>query len=322
MSKKISIIVPVYNTFDYLEKCIFSICNQSYKDLEIIIVDDGSKDLSPKLCDQLAKKDNRIKVIHKANGGLSDARNIGIRNATGKYLSFIDSDDYIENGMYEYLINNMEKYDCDIGICGWYLVRNEIRNNCSFISKERVLSKEECIDALLCKNSFDNFMCNKIFKRDLFNNIEFPVGKKMEDLATLYKLIHRSYKIYTNSKPFYNYVLRDGSITSNLFNQIDVLSFQPYIDRKNFLLENYPNLKNRILSNYFTACRMNLIIAYNSKNRNEEFEKDREKDLKLYRKYVLFDNSLSIRNKISFILSSLNPKLFFKVRFRKNGSML
>jgi len=317
VNSKISVIVPVYNTCEYLEKCIDSICKQTYSNLEIIIVDDGSTDNSADLCDLLEKRDDRIKVFHKKNGGLSDARNYGIEHSTGEYLSFIDSDDYIEKDMYKYMLSNIIKYNCEIAICGWYLVKNNEINNCKFVSNGEVLDREQCMDRLLCNNSFDNFMCNKIFKKSLFNNVVFPVGKKMEDLATLYKLIDKSNKIYIDSKPFYYYVLRDSSITSNLFYQIDVDSFKPYIDRKDFLLVKYPNLKKRILSNFFTACRMNLIIAYKSPNRYFNFEREMEKNLFLYKKYIIFDSSLSIRNKISFLISAYNPKLFFKIRFRK-----
>lgn len=317
MNEKISVIVPVYNTHKYLKRCVESICIQSYKNLEIILVDDGSTDGSSDLCDSLAKKDNRIKVIHKKNSGLSDTRNVGIKNSSGSILSFIDSDDYIENNMYKHMLEKMTSNECEIAICGWYVVKNGNRVKSNFKSEPKILTREEGIDKLLCNNSFDNFMCNKIFSKELFNDIAFPVGKKMEDLATLYKLINKSNKIYLDGIPYYNYFIREDSITNNLVHQIDTESFKFYIDRKDNLLKKYPSLKNRILSNYFTACRHNLFIAYESPNRNYSFESERERDLKKYKKYIWKDNSLSLRNKLSFYLSALNPKLFYKIRFRK-----
>ena len=117
MSKKISIIVPIYNVEQYLDKCVESLVNQTYKNLEIILVDDGTKDKSGEMADLWSIKDDRIKVIHKKNGGLSDARNAGIKIATGEYITFMDSDDYINYRMYEILMNNLEKYNADISVC-------------------------------------------------------------------------------------------------------------------------------------------------------------------------------------------------------------
>ena len=120
MDEKISVIVPVYNVEQYLERCVDSIINQTYKNLEIILVNDGSTDNSGQLCDKLAKKDNRIRVIHKENGGLSDARNVGIDEAKSDLIGFIDSDDYIDEDMYELLINNMKNANADLSMCGHY----------------------------------------------------------------------------------------------------------------------------------------------------------------------------------------------------------
>lgn len=317
MNDLISVIVPVFNTKEYLEKCIDSILNQTYKNIEIILVDDGSSDGSDKVCDSYCKKDQRVKAIHKKNGGLSDARNVGINEARGTYISFIDSDDYIENNMYEYLLSNMTSNNTDIGICGWYLVNGKEVKKSKFVREDAILDREQCIDELLSNNSFDNFMCNKIFKKSLFENIEFPVGRKLEDLATLYKVIDNANKIFVSSKPFYYYVMRDDSITSTLNKKIDVNVFNEYIIRKDNLLKEYPKLKKKILSNYFTACRMNLINSINSSERNIDFEKLRIKDMRGNVIYIWTDKSLSFRNKISFSLSTICPYLFFKIRFRR-----
>lgn len=117
MNPLISVIVPIYNVEKYLVRCVDSIVNQTYKNLEIILVDDGSPDRCPQMCDDYAEKDSRIKVVHKKNGGLSDARNAGMAVATGEYISFIDSDDWIETSMFELLLNNIFQYDCEIS-CG------------------------------------------------------------------------------------------------------------------------------------------------------------------------------------------------------------
>ena len=126
MDEKISVIVPVYNVEQYLERCVDSIINQTYKNLEIILVNDGSTDNSGQLCDELAKKDDRIRVIHKKNGGLSDARNVGIDEAESELIGFIDSDDYIDEDMYELLINNMKNANADLSMCGHFDVYNNV----------------------------------------------------------------------------------------------------------------------------------------------------------------------------------------------------
>lgn len=317
MEELVSVIVPVYNAEVYLRKCIESIINQTYEKLEVILVDDGSTDNSGKICDEYSLKDNRIRVIHKSNKGLSDTRNKGIEIAQGEYLSFVDSDDYIDRDMIRYIVENMEQNKCDIGICGWFLEREKDISICKFECSKMIINSEKCIEYLLSNNSFDNFMCNKIFKKKLFKNIRFPVGKKLEDLSVLYKIISEAESIYIESKPLYYYVLHDNSITSNLYNQIDESVFDEYIIRKDNLLKMYPNLKDKILSNYFTACRSNLIISIKSNKRDAGFEKERIKDMKENWKYIWKDKSIKLRSKISFTLSTINPYLFFKLRFRE-----
>ena len=172
MKDLISIIVPIYKVEKHLKKCIKSIVEQSYTNLEIILVDDGSPDNCGKICDEYAKKDCRIKVIHKKNGGLSDARNCGIDKSSGKYLMFVDSDDYIDKNICEKLINASKEYDCDIVMCNIY----RVVNNKIYIEKEiSALSKNEVLDGItVMKEFFKNFSIdlyvswNKLYKRELF----------------------------------------------------------------------------------------------------------------------------------------------------------
>lgn len=310
----ISIIVPVYNTSKYLEKCIDSLINQTYKNIEIIAVNDGSKDNSLEILNELAKKDSRIKVYDKPNGGLSSARNFGISKASGKYIGFIDSDDYVSIDMFKVLFDMIEENDSDISICGWYLVEGENVRKCAFNQERVLLSDDEAISMLLNHVSFDNFACNKLFKKELFDDIKFPEGKLLEDLLTIYKLINKSNKIVVDSIPLYYYVLRENSITSNLYNQVDEEAFKVFNSRKEDLIKMYPNLHKKILSNYFTACKSYFIISLHSKNRNLSFEKDRIKDMRKNIKYVWCDKSIPLRVKLSSMLISIFPYLYFKVR--------
>lgn len=215
-NKLLSVIIPVYNVEKYLNKCIESIVNQKYENLEIILVDDGSTDNSGKICDQWAKNDERIKVYHKENGGLSDARNYGIERSNGIYLGFVDADDYIDKNMYLNLINGCEKYKKDIGCC------NKIRvykNNFKYenkIKKNKTVKNNEALLLLLLLS--DPSSCNKIYKKELFKKIKFPKGKLYEDIATIPYIIDISNGMYLDKINGYYYIQRKNSIIHNKFN--------------------------------------------------------------------------------------------------------
>lgn len=197
MEELISVIVPIYNVEKYLNKCIESIINQSYSNLEIILVDDGSKDSSGIMCDSYILKDKRIKVIHKENGGLSDARNVGLDKAKGEYIVFIDSDDWIDEKMIEILYNIIKKNNSDISICDYFLAYNEEIQT----QKEDIeiinLSNIEALKTIYDK---DLGVCmivawNKLYKRNLFkDDIRYPYGKIHEDEFTTYKLLYKAKK--------------------------------------------------------------------------------------------------------------------------------
>ena len=182
MGEKISVIVPVYNVEQYLERCVESIVNQTYKNLEIILVNDGSTDNSGELCDELAKKDNRIKVVHKENGGLSDARNNGERESTGEYIIFIDSDDYIHHEMLNTLYNQIVEKNADVSICGVMNVySNSETPQCSDINMDFVCDKEGFLKEYLIGEKIPGSICNKLLKKSIADKLEFPVGKIYED---------------------------------------------------------------------------------------------------------------------------------------------
>ena len=224
MEPLLSIIVPIYNVEQYLERCIESIINQTYKNLEIILVDDGSKDNSGTIADTYASKDNRIKVIHKENGGLSDARNHGLDQARGNYIIFIDSDDFIDSSMCEILFTTAEKYSSDIVSCNYYIFRAENHisvHPMSIQEDEKVFSGIDILKYYLIKTEpFDlNIVCNKIFKADLFNSkdgqIRFPKGRVQEDNFTTFRLFAKSDVVTTINQPLYYYLQRADSIMAN-----------------------------------------------------------------------------------------------------------
>ena len=169
MKEMVSVIIPVYKTEQYLDRCIESVVNQTYKNLEIILVDDGSPDNCPKMCDEWAKKDSRIKVIHKKNGGLSDARNVGIDCATGEYLSFIDSDDFISNQMYKKMLNSIENFNADLAVCGIETFYDGQTPDVMVDKEDEVISNKEAFLRLNNKeyNTYLVIACNKLYKNYL-----------------------------------------------------------------------------------------------------------------------------------------------------------
>lgn len=215
---KISVIVPIYNTEKYLHKCIDSILNQTFKDLEVILVDDGSTDSSGAICDEYSKKDNRVVVVHKPNGGLSDARNAGIDVAKGEYISFIDSDDFITQTMMETMYELAQKMGAEISITG-RINRFEFNNReiVDFkLDEEKIYSKEEAVQQILIRNEIDVSVCDKLFKKTLFDHIRFPVGETNEDCAIIFRVILNARTLAHTSTADYYYCHRNNSISSSL----------------------------------------------------------------------------------------------------------
>lgn len=208
----ISVVVPVYNIEAYLEKCVRSLLDQTYSNLEIILVDDGSTDSSPVLCDKLAEEDNRVVVSHKRNGGLSDARNHGIALASGEYLSFIDGDDYLAQGAYEAVVVELEGA-ADIVAFGIELCFDDGRKIRKAPAARRCLGMGQGIVALNTFCGLDVSACNKVYRRNLFEGIEFPVGKHCEDYYIMPRLLDRAARIVMLPDAFYQYRQRSGSIT-------------------------------------------------------------------------------------------------------------
>ncbi|MDR1613956.1 MAG: glycosyltransferase [Campylobacteraceae bacterium] len=199
----ISVIVPIYNVEIYLKKCLDSIISQTYKNLEIILIDDGSPDNCGKICDEYALKDKRIKVIHKKNGGLSDARNAGLDAAKGEYIAFVDSDDYITENIYEELVGIAQKETADIVMHTFYIIDNK-GVKISQIEGADSLSIDE-IRYLILMDKYSNCACDKLYKAELFKDLKFFVGAYSEDLFIMPTLFFRAKKAVLINKPYYYY---------------------------------------------------------------------------------------------------------------------
>lgn len=256
----ISLVIPVYNVEKYIERCIRSVIHQTYKNIEIILIDDGSTDQSGVICDKCKCMDCRIQVVHKYNGGLSDARNYGIRLAKGKYISFIDSDDYIEEDMVEYLYYLLEKYKCEISVCGHKEEFEQSGKSCLQCNKEEILVPRKCIEKILY-SGISVSACGKLYLKSLFDGIEYPCGALFEDVGTIYKVVLRATKIVCGDLHKYHYCVRENSITTGKFSvkSFDLIKYADAMCSE--ILNLYPELqiatiRYRIWARFSTLNRM------------------------------------------------------------------
>lgn len=241
----ISIIVPVYGVEKYLTQCVQSLINQTYKNLEIILVDDGSPDNSGALCDELAKTDTRIKVIHRPNGGLSAARNDGLAIASGEMLGFVDSDDYIDNDMYQYLYSLLSKYDADISVCAF----RKFSEESGVLQKENAeeitsYSNKQAMKLLLEDELIGSHPCNKLFKRSIFGDLKFPEGRVYEDIALMHRVFAQADKVVCSTKMEYNYLIRGNSTSYTQTAKWGYSLFKAFKDRCEFICEEYPEFSD------------------------------------------------------------------------------
>jgi glycosyltransferase involved in cell wall biosynthesis len=219
MEDKISVIVPIYKVEKYLNRCVDSIINQTYRNLEIILVDDGSPDNSGRISDEYARTDSRVRVIHKSNGGLSDARNAGIEIATGEYIGFVDSDDFIHPEMFRDLHEQIQKHDADIAQCSFRPVTDDTFIDPGGAGNEKVISNLDALRLIYTQYKVDYIVAwDKLYRKHLFNSIRFPVSKIHEDEFTTYKLFYLSGKIVVIDKKYYYYYQSPNSIIRSGFN--------------------------------------------------------------------------------------------------------
>ena len=233
MNYLISIIVPIYNVDKYLEECIESLKNQTYKNLEIILINDGSADNSEQICREEAKQDNRIVFINKKNGGAASAKNKGLKVAKGDYITFVDSDDFIEPDMIEYMVNTIKKYNSDIIQCSFInLYKNTEKFKQDKIVEQRISSKD-FLELFLTKWDSSLFW-NKLFKRDVIENVFFKEGRCIDDEFFTYKCVINSKSIVTINKIVYNYRMRKSGVMKSESSQKQILK-----DRVDYLYERY-----------------------------------------------------------------------------------
>lgn len=319
MDKTVSIIVPVYNVENYLDRCMSSIAQQTYSNLQIILVDDGAKDKSGAMCDAWKEKDSRVTVIHQKNGGLSNARNTGIKQATGEYLVFVDSDDVVAPNMVEQLIKLIELEDADISICGVSHIFNEgtikfEQNQAETISYDR----SSAIMEMWYQRSFLPSAWGKAYKKGLFENLGFTEGILFEDIDLMHELFWRCNKIVYKDIPLYGYVHRENSITTKRFSKrdCDVLKISEKLLK--FSNENDDSLMPAAESYAITAA---FRIYLNAPQENKEFNVQRTKSegiIDKYGKSVMKDKKVRNKTKCALCLYFYCKPLLVMVYKHKN----
>lgn len=305
----ISVVIPVYNVVDYLDKCLSSVINQTYENLEIILVDDGSTDSSGKICDTYSKADSRIVSLHKSNGGLSDARNYGIERAHGKYITFIDSDDYIDLDCVEYLYNLIQKYQTLMSVCQHRVIFSNGKIEDYGSLSDECLNAHDALERMLYHDVIDTSAWAKLYNRTLFKDICYPKGKVFEDIGTTYKFFIESKNIAIGYKSKYNYIMRNSSISRNSFSpsKFDLLEMTDKMATD--VLKCYPDLdgavlRRRVYARFSTLNNMLDISSYQDE-RNEII-----KFIKGHKKEILNDPKTPKRDIIAIRLLSISFNLY------------
>ena len=318
----ISIIVPIYNVEKYLKKCLDSIINQTYKNLEIILVDDGSTDCSGKIADEYGKKDKRIKVIHKKNGGVSSARNVGIDNASGKYIAFVDSDDWIDLRMYEILHNIIKKDNYNIAICNIAIENEEGKEINKFNSSKTVLDNKTFLKSIYYDRSIQGYSCNKLYERKLLDSGNVRFDEKAivleDDLFNVeIACFNKKMDIIYNDMRLYHYVEHASSVSNSSFN-IKKMSYFYIRNLEIKLLEKYDFECNYLKVDYCAAfIRSKYLIKYYKLKINKIYI-EANNNFKEYKKQIELSN-LSFLLKIKYFIVKFMPIIYY-IKIKKEIS--
>lgn len=311
LSERVAVIVPVYNVEKYLTRCLDSICKQTYKNLEIVIVDDGSDDKSGKICDSFSEIDKRIKVYHNSNHGLSAARNFGIDKSKSDFITFVDSDDYLEVDNIQYLMEILKKYGADIAICDTFNdFETQIRPMHQNIDFDECLSSHEAIEEMFYSERFDDSAWNKIYKRNLFDDVRFPEDwYQAEEASTTYKLMLHAERLAIGTRCLYHYVQRDGALSRVEYKPTQMLMQRAGKECLEIIEVQAPEIikaaKRRYVYDCFWVLRRIMPVS-------KDYPEDVTflmNEIKKYSKGVFFDRRAKARDRCGIVA------LFFGSRF-------
>lgn len=281
----ISVIIPVYNIKEYLHRCIDSVITQTYGNLEILLIDDGSTDGSGLICDSYAEKDSRIKVLHKENGGVSSARNLGLQNAKGDYIGFVDGDDVIENEMFQRLLDNAKKYQCDISCCQMDTVDVNGRALTNYHTEQKILDVKSIVYEYFTEGFIKEMMysqCNKIFSRQCLSGLYFRPYRYGEDILFIFEALMNSNKVYYDEYIGYHYIHRENSAMTRTFS-IDRIDYINAIRQlEDICIKNYPEVSEKVQTWVYqhVLITMRLVIAHHQQKQCDVFLKQEKRYLR------------------------------------------
>lgn len=310
----ISVIVPVYKVEKYLDACVESIVNQTYKELEIILVDDGSPDRCPEMCDKWAKKDSRIKVIHKENGGGAQARNVGLDIANGEYIAFVDSDDIIHREMYSTLYSFLTENDCDIVECS-YTTELPIEENPSN-KLIAVFDKKETLRENINGKYCVQLIWNKLYKRETVGNIRFTPGKLIDDEFFVYKVLGNSNKTVVIDSKFYFYRQQEDSVMHRTYSLKRLAAVEAKAERAEYIKEKFQELYKDASISAAGSCIYNGQMCLKHLA-DEDIKKAFDFLEPTYKSYNIKYNDLNsmiFKHKIWYMIANLSLKLCCKLR--------
>ena len=321
---QVSVVIPVYNVEKYLEQCVSSILRQTYEGYEVILVDDGSTDNSGKLCDSFAKQDCRVHVVHKENGGLSSARNVGIRNSVGEYIVFIDSDDWVDSRYLETLLNEMTM-DCqtDLVCCGRTIAKSNGEITVVSITETLSLRSDEAIERALFDKQVGIAAWGKLYKRSLFSSIEFPEGEIHEDVAVMHDIfmLCERIKVVSYAGYFYRVNLK-GISKSSYSSKFDVVLTHD-LRNEEVIVNKYPHLNDAVRAATASSCVDMMIKIIKSDNGINEFDRQLQlyqKELIKRRRSFFKCHQLSAKKKVWGMMLMYSNKLVFKL-FKAAGKV-
>lgn len=319
MNSLITVIVPMFNSEKTIEKCLDSIINQSYENLEIILVDDYSTDNTLKVCEKYLLKDKRIKIVKNESKGVAMARNTGIKYALGDYIGFVDSDDYIDKNMYMELYTKLNENHSDIAVCGFYHVEDNIIKQIYIENENFELDSKEALKMMIDeKYTFSVCPWNKLVKKELYDNISFPIGVIYDDLATIYKLILKAKKIIYFSKEHYYYqVNQESTCRKEIYNSKVKKKIEIMNELYNLVTDNYNELENDF--------KVFLIVQYmsviNSMIKSEKFDRyvyiEFQKHVFKNINKIIKNKIISIKKKIQILILATSFKIYKNMYLRK-----
>lgn len=295
----VSVIIPVYNSEEYLDQCLTSVIKQTYKNIEIILIDDGSSDRSLEIIEGHAKADARVKILRKKNGGVASARNCGVKHSSGKYIAFVDSDDFLDDNYISHMIKVAEKDRVDVVQCNYRIAFGKQIKKPDQVERKKEFTKDESVKSMLYQAEISSALWGKIIKRELFEGVSFPEGKVHEDLYALYYVLKKTEKTIILGEYLYNYRLRQNSLIHASFSKhtLDILDVLESISAD---VERHSEYKQAFMSRKVNA---DFFVLRQLPSEYKNLKKELWSDVKRLRARVLKDPMVRKKTKVGLVIS-------------------